>query len=41
MVSYRHFAVISRQCSPIWYQSEGSCGARCGSLASSGLPVVV
>ena len=30
-----------RQCRPIWYQTEGSWGARCGSLASSGLPVVV
>ncbi len=29
------------QCRPIWYQIEGNCGARCGSLASSGLPVVV
>ncbi len=30
-----------RQCRPIWYQTEGRPGPRCGSLASSGLPVVV
>src|SRR5690242_10836206 len=30
-----------RQCRPIWYQMPGMPGARCGSLASSGLPVVV
>src|SRR3954452_11473318 len=29
------------QCRPIWYQTPGMPGARCGSLASSGLPVVV
>src|SRR5882672_7178236 len=29
------------QCSPIWYQIPGIDGLRCGSLASSGLPVVV
>src|SRR4051794_1999005 len=30
-----------RQCRPIWYQIPGTLGARCGSLASSGLPVAV
>ena len=29
------------QCRPIWYQMPGRLGARCGSLASSGLPVEV
>jgi hypothetical protein len=29
------------QCRLIWHQCDGSCGARCGSLASSGSPVVV
>src|SRR3954471_22189865 len=29
------------QCSPTWYQTPGRLGARCGSFASSGLPVVV
>src|SRR3954453_22602796 len=29
------------QCRPIWYQMPGMLGARCGSLASSGLPVEV
>src|SRR5689334_18645412 len=29
------------QCSPTWYQMPGRLGARCGSFASSGLPVVV
>src|SRR5919202_2373916 len=29
------------QCRPTWYQMPGRLGARCGSLASSGLPVVV
>src|SRR6266508_6076530 len=29
------------QCSPIWNQIPGMVGARCGSLASNGLPVVV
>ncbi len=31
----------TRQCRPTWYHSEGIWGARCGSLASIGLPVVV
>src|SRR5690625_3715419 len=30
-----------RQCSPCWYQIPGTEGARCGSLASSGIPVAV
>ena len=30
-----------RQCRPIWYQMPGMPVPRCGSLASSGLPVVV
>src|SRR6476469_391516 len=29
-----------RQCRPVWYQMPGTPGARCGSLASSGLPVL-
>src|SRR5919202_2751441 len=29
------------QCRPTWYQIPGRLGARCGSFASSGLPVVV
>lgn len=29
------------QCRPIWYQTEGSEADRWGSLASSGLPVMV
>src|SRR5262245_52091647 len=29
------------QCSPVWYQIDGSVGARCGSFASMGLPLVV
>src|SRR5947209_6256860 len=29
------------QCRPIWYQMPGRLGARCGSLASNGLPVEV
>lgn len=41
VTSYGQAALSVRQCRPIWYQSEGNCGARCGSLASSGLPVVV
>ncbi len=39
--SYGQDALTLLQCRPIWYQSDGICGARCGSLASSGLPVVV
>src|SRR5262245_28311766 len=31
----------SMQCSPAWYQTDGMDGDRCGSLASSGLPVEV
>ena len=34
-------AESDRQCRPIWYQMPGRLGARCGSLASSGLPVAV
>ncbi len=34
-------AESTRQCRPIWYQMPGMDGSRCGSLASSGLPVVV
>src|SRR5215217_137413 len=34
-------ALVVRQCRPIWYQVLGACSARCGSLASSGRPVVV
>ena len=30
-----------RQCRPVWYQIPGMAVPRCGSLASSGLPVVV
>ena len=33
--------MIDRQCSPAWYHNEGIAGARCGSLARSGLPVTV
>ncbi|GAA3098581.1 hypothetical protein GCM10020254_49970 [Streptomyces goshikiensis] len=39
--SYWHFSETARQCRPIWYQTEGSCGERCGSFARSGFPVVV
>src|SRR5439155_18915186 len=28
-----------RQCRPIWYHTDGTAGPRCGSSASSGLPV--
>ena len=33
--------VIDWQRNPTWYQTEGSAGPRCGSLASRGLPVSV
>ena len=36
-----HWALTVRQCSPIWYQMPGMPVPRCGSLASSGLPVLV
>src|SRR5690625_7859001 len=35
------WASTVRQCSPCWYQIPGTDGARCGSLASSGIPVAV
>jgi hypothetical protein len=34
-----HAVLTVLQCRPIWYQMEGIRGPRCGSLASSGLPV--
>src|ERR1700738_5304729 len=39
--SYWHCGPVVTQCSPTWYQTDGSEGARCGSLASRGLPVAV
>ena len=41
VTSYGQEAPTVRQCRPIWYHSDGIWGARCGSFASSGLPVVV
>src|SRR5215207_3432047 len=41
LTSNGHSAVTSVQCSPTWYQVDGAAGPRCGSLASSGLPVFV
>jgi hypothetical protein len=41
VTSYAHSSVTFRQCSPTWYQTDGIDADRCGSLASSGLPLAV
>jgi hypothetical protein len=41
VTSNAHVSVSFRQCSPTWYHTDGIDADRCGSLASSGLPLAV